>query len=137
SLMGMVVASQVILAKLDDRDIASRQMLEPGLFEAEKSHDLPIISTPYVYIGIVIPLVFILILVKRMPDSHSVDEKDMPLKPTFARLLSSSIYREGVIAQTVYVGAQIMCWTFIIHYGTEVFMSAGMAEKDAQVLSQQ
>lgn len=137
SLMGMVVASQFILAKLDDRDIASRQMLEPGLFEAVQSHDLQIISTPYVYIGIVILLVFILILVKRMPDSHSVDEKDMPLKPTFARLLSSSIYREGVIAQTVYVGAQIMCWTFIIHYGTEVFMSAGMAEKDAQVLSQQ
>jgi FHS family L-fucose permease-like MFS transporter len=30
-----------------------------------------------------------------------------------------------------------MCWTFIIHYGTAVFMAEGMAEKEAQVLSQQ
>ena len=36
-----------------------------------------------------------------------------------------------------YVGAQIMCWTFIIHYGTAVFVADGMPEKDAQVLSQQ
>ena len=32
-------------------------------------------------------------------------------------------YREGVVAQFFYVGAQIMCWTFIIQYGTRLFMS--------------
>ena len=39
--------------------------------------------------------------------------------------------REGVIAQFFYVGAQIMCWTFIIQYGTRLFMSPefGMDEK--------
>ena len=48
-------------------------------------------------------------------------------------------YREGVIAQFFYVGAQIMCWTFIIQYGTHLFMSPdfGMDEKSAEVLSQQ
>ena len=30
-----------------------------------------------------------------------------------------------------------MCWTFIIQYGTRVFMNEGMAERDAEVLSQQ
>lgn len=29
-----------------------------------------------------------------------------------------------------------MCWTFIIQYGTKVFMSEGMREIDAEVLSQ-
>ena len=46
-------------------------------------------------------------------------------------------YREGVIAQFFYVGAQIMCWTFVIQYGTRVFMGQGMSEIDAEVLSQQ
>ena len=46
-------------------------------------------------------------------------------------------FREGVIAQFFYVGAQIMCWTFVIQYGTRVFMAEGMSEIDAEVLSQQ
>jgi FHS family L-fucose permease-like MFS transporter len=46
-------------------------------------------------------------------------------------------YREGVFAQFFYVGAQIMCWTFIIQYGTRVFMAEGMEEQAAEVLSQQ
>ena len=46
------------------------------------------------------------------------------------RIFGIHHYREGVIAQFFYVGAQIMCWTFIIQYGTRYFMSEGMEEKD-------
>lgn len=41
-----------------------------------------------------------------------------------------------MIAQFFYVGAQIMCWTFIIQYGTRVFTQTGMEEQAAEVLSQ-
>ena len=34
------------------------------------------------------------------------------------------------------MGAQITCWTFIIQYGTRVFMAQGMSEQAAEVLSQ-
>ena len=59
--------------------------------------------------------------------------------PTLKRIFMETRYREGVIAQFFYVGAQIMCWTFIIQYGTHLFMSPdfGMDEKSAEVLSQQ
>jgi FHS family L-fucose permease-like MFS transporter len=30
-----------------------------------------------------------------------------------------------------------MCWTFIIHYGTRIFMEQGMGEQEAEVLAQQ
>jgi len=40
------------------------------------------------------------------------------------------------VAQFFYVGAQITCWTFIIQYGTHVFMGEGMSEQAAEVLSQ-
>ena len=53
------------------------------------------------------------------------------------RIFGIHHYREGVIAQFFYVGAQIMCWTFVIQYGTRLFMSQGMEEKAAEVLSQQ
>jgi len=52
------------------------------------------------------------------------------------RLFANRRYTEGVVAQFFYVGAQIMCWTFVIHYGTELFTGQGMSERDAEVLSQ-
>ena len=62
--------------------------------------------------------------------------KKINLLPTLKRIVSIPHYREGVIAQFFYVGAQIMCWTFIIQYGTRVFMAQGMGEQAAEVLSQ-
>ena len=45
------------------------------------------------------------------------------------RLFRNPRYVEGVIAQAFYVGAQIMCWTFIIHYGmTTLGLSAAEAQ---------
>ena len=41
-----------------------------------------------------------------------------------------------VMTQFFYVGAQIMCWTFVIQYGTHLFTSQGMEEQAAEVLSQ-
>ena len=37
-------------------------------------------------------------------------------------------YREGVIAQVFYVAAQIMCWTFIIHYADNLGISKAEAQ---------
>jgi FHS family L-fucose permease-like MFS transporter len=54
----------------------------------------------------------------------------------FKELLHIANYREGIIAQFFYVGAQVSCWTFIIQYGTRVFMEEGMDEKSAEILSQ-
>ena len=69
---------------------------------------------------------------KNGDQSHSIN-----LGPTLKRIFSIPHYREGVVAQFFYVGAQIMCWTFIIQYGTHLFMSQGMEEKAAEVLSQE
>jgi len=46
-----------------------------------------------------------------------------------SRIFGRSHFREGVIAQAFYVGAQIMCWTFIVHYGMEqVGITLGQAQ---------
>lgn len=136
SLLGMYVAMNFIQAKLNPLDTASRAGLTPAEFEAVKEYDLSVLIGPYLAIGLVILAMFVLILFWRMPKNgdknHSID-----FVPTLRRIFAMPHYREGVIAQFFYVGVQIMCWTFIIQYGTRVLMADGMAEQAAEVASQQ
>ncbi|MDE6547619.1 MAG: L-fucose:H+ symporter permease [Muribaculaceae bacterium] len=135
SLMGMWVAMNFIQARLNPLETEERARLTDAEFEAVRDADLLTLISPYVFIGLVVVLMFVVIAVVKMPKngdkSHSID-----FLPTLKRIFSQTRYREGVIAQFFYVGAQIMCWTFIIQYGTRVFMLEGMGEKAAEVLSQ-
>ncbi len=135
SLMGMWVAMTFIQARLNPLETEQRAQLTDAEFEAVRDADLLTLITPYVFIGIVVVLMFVVIAVVKMPKngdkSHSID-----FFPTLKRIFSKARYREGVIAQFFYVGAQIMCWTFIIQYGTRIFMLEGLPEKSAEVLSQ-
>lgn len=136
SILGMFVAMNFIQAKLDPRDSVARSQLDSDAFEALKQSDLTILVTPYLLIAAFIALMFVVILITNMPKNGDSNH-DLEVLPTLRRLCANRNYMEGVIAQFFYVGAQIMCWTFIIQYGTRVFMAEGMAERDAEVLSQQ
>ncbi|WP_302293416.1 L-fucose:H+ symporter permease [Leyella stercorea] len=136
SLLGMFVAMNFIQAKLNPLDTAARAQLDDAQFAAVKESDLSVLIAPYLAIGIVIFAMFILILIKKMP--HNGDKNhDINFVPTLRRIFSLPHYREGVIAQFFYVGVQIMCWTFIIQYGTPILMADGMTEQAAEVMSQQ
>ena len=136
SLLGMFVAMNFIQAKLNPLDTAARAQLNDAQFAAVKESDLSVLIAPYLAIGIVIFAMFMLILIKKMP--HNGDKNhDINFVPTLHRIFSLPHYREGVIAQFFYVGVQIMCWTFIIQYGTPILMAEGMTEQAAEVMSQQ
>lgn len=136
SLLGMFVAMNFIQAKLNPLDTAARAQLNEAEFAAVKESDLSVLIAPYLAIGIVIFAMFMLILIKKMP--HNGDKNhDINFVPTLRRIFSLPHYREGVIAQFFYVGVQIMCWTFIIQYGTPILMADGMTEQAAEVMSQQ
>lgn len=136
SLLGMYVAMNFIQAKLSPLDTEQRANLSDTEFAALRDSDLTVLITPYVIIGIVILSMFLVIRFARMP-KNADKSHDINFLPTIKRIFSIPHYREGVIAQFFYVGVQIMCWTFIIQYGTRVFMEQGMDEKSAEVLSQQ
>lgn len=130
SIIGILVAKDFILARLNKLSSADRAGLSPEAFEAVKIADLAVVRAPYVAIGIVLAVVFLLIWFKRMPKSKDASNK-LDIGPTFNRLFQNARYREGVIAQAFYVGAQITIWTYTVHYGTEVLMQEGMIEADA------
>ena len=113
-----------------------RALLGDAEFEALKDADLSVLISPYLIIGLVIVAMFMLIRFYKMPHIGDQNHDIHPLT-TLRRIFALKYYREGVIAQFFYVGAQIMCWTFIIQYGTRVFMAEGMDEQSAEVLSQQ
>ena len=135
SIIGMFVAMNFIQAKLHPMSSDDRAQLDDTAFEAMKNADLNVLISPYLIIGIVIAVMFLVILLTKMPKNGD-QSHDIHLVETLRRLFSLRDYREGVIAQFFYVGAQIMCWTFIIQYGTRVFMAEGMSEQAAEVLSQ-
>lgn len=136
SLLGMYVAMNFIQAKMNPMETDERALLSGEEFEALKQSDLSVLIGPYLIIGIVIAAMFAVIYMTKMPKSGD-QSKDINFIPTLKRIFSIPRYREGVIAQFFYVGAQIMCWTFIIQYGTRIFMGEGMDERSAEVLSQQ
>lgn len=135
SLMGMYVAMNFIQARMHPASTAERALLDDASFEAMKQADLNVLTGPYWVVGLVIIVMFVLILVAKMPKNADKDH-EMNVLPVLNRLLHRPRYWEGVIAQFFYVGVQIMCWTFIIQYGTRVFMAEGMEEQAAEVLSQ-
>jgi FHS family L-fucose permease-like MFS transporter len=156
SLVGMVVASNLVLARLgvsqfraeqirthpeyagllpgevDARVTAALQELartQPDRHAAMQLHDLAVVRMPYVAIALVVIAVMLVFAFTRMPTGGKHDAR-LHLGTTVRRLLARSRYLEGVVAQAFYVGAQIMCWTFIIHYGmTLLGMDAATAQR--------
>ena len=135
SIIGMFVAMNFIQAKLNPLSSDERALLSDADFEAVKNADLDVLISPYLAIGAVIVVMFLIILFTKMP-KNADQSHDIHIMTTLRRLVTLKRYREGVLAQFFYVGAQIMCWTFIIQYGTRVFMAEGMEEQAAEVLSQ-
>lgn len=135
SLLGMFVAMNFIQNRLHPMDTAERSMLNDAEFAAIRDSDLSILIAPYLLIGLVIITIFIVIAVVKMP-ANGDKSKSINFLPTLKRIFSIRHYKYGVVAQFFYVGAQIMCWTFIIQYGTRLFMAQGMEEQAAEVLSQ-
>jgi len=158
SMAGILIASTIILNKLQVEEFRAAErtanpeyvnelpsvvdgkltqalkdfsVSDPAAHQAMQAADLATVRGPYIVIAFIVIALFILFLFSKLPKTIS-NEKPLTLKElgnTFKRLLTNGRYVEGVIAQGFYVGAQIMCWTFIIHYG---IISLGLSASEAQ-----
>jgi len=94
-----------------------------------QKQELKVLQGPYFAIGLVVALFLVIFIFSKLPASHAEEDKSLHLAPTLKRLFGNSNYIFGVVAQTFYVGAQIMCWTYIIQYaGNELGMRASTAQ---------
>ena len=135
ALMGMYVAMEFVQSKMSPMTTDQRSILPDLQFNLLKDNDLGVLIGPYLALGSVCVLLLVLIRLSKMP--RATDNRiNKGISSAFKELLQIANYREGIIAQFFYVGAQVSCWTFIIQYGTRVFMEEGMDEKSAEILSQ-
>jgi FHS family L-fucose permease-like MFS transporter len=121
ALAGLFVAKTFILNDLQSSatDESGKVYLFDSLDEATKaairSNDLLVIRDPYVMLGLVVLVILVVIALVKMPETK-VEGKKVDFIPTVRRLAKNKNFVEGTFAQLVYVGAQIMVWTYIYQY---------------------
>ena len=135
AVLGMIVARDLVQARMNSLTTAQRHELPLTQFNIVKDHDLSILIQPYIFLGVVCIVLLTVIRLYHMPKNGDTASKKGVVN-SMRELMQMKNYRDGVIAQFFYVGAQVACWTFIIQYGTRVFMLEGMDEKSAEILSQ-
>ena len=131
--IGMQVAISTITKNLSKTSAEVRLEMPKAQFEILKQSDLNIIIQPYLYVAAVIFLLIVLIWSTRFFVHQKENKKGMSGE-AFKRLLHVRNYREGLIAEFFYIGAQICIFTYILVYGKHLFMSEGMLELEAEAL---
>ena len=122
-IIGLLVAQKFVLKKLQSDNIADFSTIETAKKIMIRTADLMVIRDPYVILGLVVIAVFILIAVSKMPQAKD-DGEMAPLSDTINSLFQNANYRNGVLSQVLYVGAQIMCWTYIYQYAEAIGISS-------------
>ncbi|TWO34635.1 L-fucose:H+ symporter permease [Seonamhaeicola sediminis] len=122
-IIGLFVAQQLVLKNLKSDDVDNFSALDEASKILIKTSDLLVIRNPYVILGLVLVGVFVLFLVSKMPQAK--EEGEMPsIGSTLSVLSQNKKYVLGVLAQILYVGAQIMCWTYIYQYAEAIGMDS-------------
>ncbi|TXN34322.1 L-fucose:H+ symporter permease [Flagellimonas hymeniacidonis] len=120
---GLFVAQQFVLKNLQSDDIEDFSALDEAAKTLVRTSDLLVIRDPYVILGLVISIIFVVFLVSKMPQAR--DKDGIPsIGMIFKTLSKNKKYVMGVLAQILYVGAQIMCWTYIYQYAEAIGMDS-------------
>jgi FHS family L-fucose permease-like MFS transporter len=126
SITGMIMAQTFVMSALrsDDFTTTAYNALSSEEVASIRENDLSIISIPYIGLGVLVLFIMVVILFTKMPKTAEADK--MSISESFKKLFSNKNYKNGVIAQTFYVGAQIMCWTYIFQYVDYINESMGL-----------
>ncbi|MBB4078632.1 FHS family L-fucose permease-like MFS transporter [Lewinella aquimaris] len=124
ALGGLIVAKQFILSNLEVERIGQEAYgaLDATAKAVVRTTDLAIIRNPYVILGLVVIVMLVLFVVVNMPEKEEHDD-GLGMGAAIKRLWRQERYAGGVIAQAFYVGAQIMCWTYIYQYAESIGIS--------------
>lgn len=120
ALMGLLVAQTFILGSLQSDDLDAQgngiyETLSASAKATVKSADLELIRNPYVALGFFVTLLLVAIAFVKMPNETDND-RATDMLDSIKRIYRKEHFVGGVIAQLFYVGAQIMCWTYIYQY---------------------
>ncbi|PPK85691.1 FHS family L-fucose permease-like MFS transporter [Neolewinella xylanilytica] len=124
ALGGLIVAKQFILSRLqvEELGVEAYAALPPAEQATIRVADLQVIRDPYVLLGVVVIAMLVLFLAVNMPEKAETSG-NLGIRAAIRRLWRQPRFAGGVGAQTFYVGAQIMCWTYIYQYAESIGIS--------------
>jgi FHS family L-fucose permease-like MFS transporter len=131
ALSGLLVAQVFILGALKSDDIDAQgnniyENLTGAAKAAVKTSDLEVIRNPYVALGLFVVLILIVISLVKIPEGKN-EQGTTDMLNSIKRIFKKPHFVGGVVAQMFYVGAQIMCWTYIYQYAENL----GINNQDA------
>ncbi|MBM4091271.1 MAG: L-fucose:H+ symporter permease [Planctomycetes bacterium] len=110
AVIGIVLCQVMIMANLP-QDADGKLSIAPE----QATESLHTVIVPYLSVAAILVVVWVLILVARMPDAAEHD-KHLHFFSTAKRLLKNGNYVFSVVAQFCYVGTQISVWTYTNFY---------------------
>ncbi|MGN7515829.1 MAG: L-fucose:H+ symporter permease [Allomuricauda sp.] len=123
ALAGQLVARLFVVDRLETKIGADSSISAANLSLEQRQqiigHDMGIISTPYIILGFVVLAILVVFIFMKI-DINRPKENALNLKETVKKLFANKNYYEGVLAQFFYVACQIMVWTFIYQYVTNL-----------------
>ena len=126
SISGVLLSKYVILDNLNIADATQRASMSQAELNAMQQAELSAVMNAYVGVAFLLLIIWLMIKFNEMPKVN--EDHKVHLVTTFKKLFGMSNYRNGVIAQFFYVGAQIGVWSFTIRY---VMLELKMDESEA------
>ncbi|WP_367769913.1 L-fucose:H+ symporter permease [Flavobacterium sp. WC2421] len=126
AITGLIMAQFLVIKEIksDDYTQEAYHALSSTELASIRENDLSVISIPYIGLGLFVLIILIIIIFTKMPTTAHEDK--MSVSESFKKLFANKNYKHGVLAQAFYVGAQIMCWTFIFQYVDNINHTFGL-----------
>jgi FHS family L-fucose permease-like MFS transporter len=115
---GILVGQHFIFSGVEHTKEQLAQM-SPEAVHAYYSSEALAVQTPYLVIGIVILIFAFAIGITKFPavkDEKQTDQSSSSVGRTLRFILGKRHFRQAVLAQFFYVGAQVCIWSFLIRY---------------------
>ena len=124
ALSGLFVAQAFILGALQSDDVDAQgngiyETLTGAAKSAVKTSDLMVIRNPYVALGLFVIFMLVVISLVKIPEKKAQGNAS-DMVSSIRRIFKKEHFVAGVFTQMFYVGAQIMCWTYIYQYAENI-----------------
>lgn len=130
SILGMFVVSSFILPYLQSDRISDYNTLDVASKAVIQADDLVVVGSPYIVLGLFVIVIVAIIASIDVPHRPASNE-EASFGEVLKGLLINKNYCFGVLSELFYVSAQVMVWTFIIHYCENL----GYSRADSQLYS--
>src|SRR5688572_7566234 len=121
--IGVLLGAVLILPQITPEE--EKASMTAAQLEQAQEEDLSLVLGPYTGIALALLVIWICIAVRKIdvPDEHTefgLHEREERKGGAMGRLWHNGLYRYGVVAQFLNVGAQVCAWTFTIQYAQDV-----------------